>query len=248
MRPQANCFTLWPSPWSKKDNGLLSLGETLPRGLYALVWRISSNDQVWLCIMSGLIAVLNTVPIEIQRRVVDHSLKEASFRALALFVAAYACAVLLQGALKLLFNVYRSWVSEHAVQGIRSLINRSDCNEVPVASAKAAGEGTTISMIVAESEPIGGFVGESISEPLLQGGIMIGVTGYFVFLQPLMSLVIAAVYLPQFVFVPLMQRAITKRAQARIATLRSPARRSSGRQTDTAEGRSRTLGSRASSS
>ena len=30
-------------------------------------------------------------------------------------------------------------------------------------------------MIVAEVEPIGGFVGESVSEPLLQVGIMLSV-------------------------------------------------------------------------
>jgi hypothetical protein len=32
-------------------------------------------------------------------------------------------------------------------------------------------------MIVAEVEPIGGFVGGSISEPLLQGGILLSVLG-----------------------------------------------------------------------
>jgi ABC-type multidrug transport system fused ATPase/permease subunit len=221
MISQAKSLNLWPSPWKAGDRGLSSFGHRLPRSLYALVWRISSTDQVWLCVLSGVIAVLNTVPIEIQRRVVDQSLKEGSFRALALLVLAYAGVVLLQGSLKLLFNVYRSWVSEHAVRSLRSLINRPVAEQSCVPIATATSDGTTISMVIAESEPIGGFVGESISEPLLQAGIMISVTGYLIVLQPLMSLVIAAVYLPQFVFVPLMQRAVTRRAQARIATLRS---------------------------
>ncbi|WP_375459253.1 hypothetical protein [uncultured Enterovirga sp.] len=76
-------------------------------------------------------------------------------------------------------------------------------------------------MIISESEPVGSFMGEAISEPLLQAGIMLSVSGYLVVLQPFMSLVIAAVFIPQLVFVPLMQRAITVRAEARIAALRS---------------------------
>ena len=44
--------------------------------------------------------------------------------------------------------------------------------------------------------------------------------GYMVYLQPAMALVVLAVLSPQFVFVPLMQRAINKRAAARIVILR----------------------------
>ena len=219
--PQATRFSLVPSPWRADDGGHSFLGEMLPRGFYGLVWRISGGDQVWLCVLSGSIAVLNTVPIEIQRRVVDRSLKEGSFRSLTMFVAAYASVVLLQGSLKLLFNIYRSWVSEHAIRSLRSFINRREGDKKHVPVATAASQGTEISMIIAESEPIGAFMGESISEPLLQAGIMVSVAGYLIALQPFMSLVIAAVFVPQFVFVPLMQHAITVRAEARIATLRS---------------------------
>jgi len=33
-------------------------------------------------------------------------------------------------------------------------------------------------MMIAEVEPIGGFVGASVSEPLLQGGILLSVLAY----------------------------------------------------------------------
>ena len=212
-------FSLWPTPWARDDGARALIGDALPRSLYGLVWRTSGGDQVWLCLMSAVIALLNTVPIEIQRRVINRSLKEGSFRSLTFFVMAYATAVLAQGSLKLLFNIYRSWVSEHAIRSLRSVINRTDG-----AGGKgwaADTQGTEISMIIAESEPIGAFMGESMSEPLMQGGIMISVVGYLIWLQPVMSLVIGAVFIPQFVFVPLMQRAVTVRAQARIAMLRS---------------------------
>ena len=73
-----------------------------------------------------------------------------------------------------------------------------------------------ISLVVAELDPVGQFVGSAVAEPMLQGGILLSVLGYMAYLQPLIALVVLAVLSPQFVFVPLMQRAINKRATARI--------------------------------
>jgi hypothetical protein len=75
-------------------------------------------------------------------------------------------------------------------------------------------------MILDESVPIGGFVGISVSEPLLQSGIMVSVIGYMVYLETYMALLSLLFLIPQLAFVPLMQRAINRRAEARIRTLR----------------------------
>ena len=219
--PRASTFSLWPTPWRTDHQGGFLHGTTLPQSYFALIWRISGGDQVWLCLLSVFVAVLNTVPIEIQRRVVDRSLKEGDFRSITFFVTAYAGVVILQGSCKLLYNIYRSWVSEHGVRSLRTFINRREEGTEHAEDATAAAQGTEISMIIAESEPIGAFMGESISELMLQGGTLVSVVGYLVVLQPAMSIVIAAVFVPQVIFVPLMQRAVTRRAQARISTLRS---------------------------
>jgi ABC-type bacteriocin/lantibiotic exporter with double-glycine peptidase domain len=58
-------------------------------------------------------------------------------------------------------------------------------------------------------------------QPLLQGGILVSVFGYLVFLDPKMALLNLAVFAPQLIFVPLMQSAINRRAKRRIATLRA---------------------------
>jgi ABC-type multidrug transport system fused ATPase/permease subunit len=63
-------------------------------------------------------------------------------------------------------------------------------------------------------------VGISISEPLLQGGLLLSVFGYMVYLNSLMAVVAFAVFTPQLVFVPLMQRAINRRVGTRIGVLR----------------------------
>ncbi len=75
-------------------------------------------------------------------------------------------------------------------------------------------------MIVAEVEPIGGFVGASVSEPLLQGGIIISVLAYMIHVDLWMAGTALALFLPQLVFVPLMQGATNRRAGARVRIIR----------------------------
>src|SRR5215471_6968537 len=75
-------------------------------------------------------------------------------------------------------------------------------------------------MIVAEVEPIGGFFGGSFSEPLLQGGILLSVLTYILHLDRWMAASAFALFVPQLVFVPLMQHAINRRAGARVWVLR----------------------------
>ena len=117
-------------------------------------------------------------------------------------------------------NIYRGWVSEMAVLDLRRVVARL----TPHAATRlnpGNSQGTEISMILSEVEPIGGFAGISISEPLLQTGVLVSVFGYLVFLQPMVALLCALAFSPQLVFVPLMQRAINRRSAQRIATLRS---------------------------
>ena len=59
-------------------------------------------------------------------------------------------------------------------------------------------------MIVGEVEPIGGFVGSSISEPLLQAGILLSVLSYIIHLDRWMAAAAFALFVPQLVFVPLL--------------------------------------------
>jgi ABC-type bacteriocin/lantibiotic exporter with double-glycine peptidase domain len=120
---------------------------------------------------------------------------------------------------KLFMNVYRARVSEATVRELRHGIGALT-SKVAMAEDRALAEGIEISMILSESEPIGGFTGISFSEPLLQGGILLSVFGYLAYLDPWMALLSLAVLSPQIVFVPLIQRAISQRAEARIRTLR----------------------------
>lgn len=181
------------------------------------VLQQSGIHQVALALLSVAVFALSAVPLELQRRIVNDAIGSGAVRSIFLLALAYAGVALLEQALKLALNVYRAWVSETAVRALRRTLHvqRAD---VAVASTEATG--VEIAMIVQEAEPIGGFVGISISEPLLQGGILASVIGYMIYLEPWMAVLCPLFFLPQLVFVPLMQWAINRRAEARIRTMR----------------------------
>jgi ABC-type multidrug transport system fused ATPase/permease subunit len=187
-----------------------SVADNLFRYVFAVSWR----HQIALVALTVITFLLEIVPLEIQRRVVNTLVKERPFQLVIALCAAYAGAVLIQGATKLGLNVYRGWVGENATRDLRRhVIGYSRTAQAVGLGPEARGIGAA--MIVAEVEPIGGFVGSSLSEPLLQAGILLSVLAYIVHLDRWMAAAALAFFLPQLVFVPLMQGAINRRANAR---------------------------------
>lgn len=192
----------------------------LPRTLSGYIWRRGGVHQAALCLLAIAVFLLSAVPLEIQRRLVDDAIRSGTgHRVIILLALVYFGVAVLEGGLKLVMNLYRAWVSEHTVRDLRRTISRqidSDTRALHTADA----EGVEIAVVLSETEPVGGFIGLSVSEPLLQAGVLASVFGYMVYLQPHMALLCLLVFSPQIVFVPLMQHAINRRAAKRIQTLR----------------------------
>jgi ABC-type multidrug transport system fused ATPase/permease subunit len=192
----------------------------MPQTLASFVARFSGWHQLALAAMSIVVFLLETAPLELQRRIVNDAFKGGNYRTILILSLTYAALALGQGLLKLAMNIYRSWVGEKAVRSLRLTV-QTLARHLSSDRAGAEAVGVETSMMLAETDPIGAFVGVYLSEPLLQGGILLTVFGYMVFLQPSMALVALVVFAPQLVFVPLMQWAINRRVSARIATLRA---------------------------
>jgi len=185
----------------------------------SFIWRISGRHQISLAILSVVVFGLTAAPLEIQRRVVNDAFKGGEFSTILLLAGIYLAVSLTSGLTKLALNVYRNRVGENVVRELRTSIDQRISIDATKQKAAEA-EGVEMSLIVAESEPVGQFVGSAASEVTLQGGILLTILGYLIYLQPIMALLVLAVLSPQFVFVPLIQSAINKRVAARIVILR----------------------------
>ncbi|MGC2413686.1 MAG: hypothetical protein WA459_13455 [Stellaceae bacterium] len=191
----------------------------MPGSIYRYVLTTSGWHQLGLVGLTIAVFLLEIVPLELQRRVVNDLVKDRDFWWIIELCGVYAGTVLVQGGTKLVLNIYRSWVSERATRDLRRRVH------VLVSSSSAASstleaEGVQASMIVAEVESIGGFVGESASEPLLQGGILLSVLAYMIHVDFWMAVTAFLLFVPQLVFVPLMQGAMNRRTRARVQIIR----------------------------
>jgi ABC-type bacteriocin/lantibiotic exporter with double-glycine peptidase domain len=185
----------------------------MPRTIMGYVLAFTAVHQAGLALLSIAVFGLSAVPLELQRRIVNGLTTKTGVETIFWLAVGYAGVALAEQSLKLTLNVYRGWVAESSVRRLRRRI----CAIAPGPHTDSAqGTGVEIAMILDEAEPIGGFVGISVSEPLLQGGILVSVVGYMFVLQPQLALLGLAFFLPQTVFVPMLQRAINRRARARI--------------------------------
>jgi ABC-type multidrug transport system fused ATPase/permease subunit len=191
----------------------------LPRSIFRYVLGTSGFHQLLLLALTVSVFLLEVVPLELQRRIVNDLVKHRPYSWVVGLCAVYAGTVLVQGGTKLALNIYRGWVGERAKRDLRRRVHTFV--ETPGAAPPAVeAQGIAVSMIVAEVEPIGGFVGESVSEPLLQVGIMLSVLAYLIHIDPWMALAAFGLFIPQLVFVPLLQSAVNRRTGARIQVLR----------------------------
>ncbi|WP_342235287.1 ABC transporter ATP-binding protein [Inquilinus sp. OTU3971] len=188
----------------------------MPQGLFRYIWRVSARDQILLSLLAVMVFLLDLAPLELQRRIVNGALQKHALEQLIQLSLLYVGVVLAQGGLKLFLNVYRGSVTEAANRRLRLQLSPSGRDGEP----DARKEGIDISIIVSEVEAVGGFIGASVSEAVLNGGLLIAVFGYMVVLQPWMAAVAAVLFLPQFLFIPFLQRAINQRAEQRIQVLR----------------------------
>lgn len=195
-----------------------ALRSTPREGLFRYIARTCWAHQIPLVTVTIVVFLLEVVPLELQRRIVDHVVKNRSYSAVVWLCAVYVAAVLMQGSTKLGLNVYRAWVGERAKRELRRRICGTVCT--PMSPPESEMQGTAVAMIVAEVEPVGGFIGESVSEPLLQGGILVTVIAYIMHLDVWMGVAALVLFVPQLVFVPLMQHAMNRRTAARVWLLR----------------------------
>ena len=185
----------------------------MPQTILGYVLRYTGRHQIGLALLSIAVFLLSTAPLELQRRIVNDLAHKGSYSAILWLAATYAAVSLAEQLLKLTLNIYRGWVAESTVRALRRRVL-----EVEVDGDMAAG--VEIALILEEAEPIGGFAALSVSEPLLQGGILASVIGYMFFLQPSLALLGLAFFIPQTLFVPLLQSAINRRARERILVKR----------------------------
>src|SRR5208282_24467 len=95
----------------------------MPRNIFRYVLETSGLHQLFLALLTVGVFLLEVVPLELQRRIVDGLVKHRDFWLIIVLCAVYAGVVVLQGGTKLVLNIYRSWVGERATRDLRRRVH-----------------------------------------------------------------------------------------------------------------------------
>lgn len=127
--------------------------------------------------------------------------------------------VLLNGAIKYVLNVYRGAVGERMLRRLRyELFGR--VLRFPLPRFKRLSQGEVIPVITAETEPLGGFIGEAFALPAFQGGMLLTYL-FFIFNQDLLlGAAATALYPLQMYVIPKLQRRVNLLGKQRVLAAR----------------------------
>ncbi|WP_282120775.1 cyclic nucleotide-binding domain-containing protein [Ruegeria atlantica] len=199
--------------------------------MFQFIWKYSKRDQLILLAVTSTLFPLLYLTLELPKRIINdaigaaspvvdvwgYSLPQTTF--LIILCIGFLIAVLAHGLMKMRINTMKGVLSERMLRRFRYvLISRA--LRFPQPYFERVSQGELVSMVTAESEPMGGLMGDAISQPVLQAGQMITILS-FLFLQSFWFGLAAVALIPlQAWLIPKLQRQINLLNKKRIQEVR----------------------------
>ncbi len=127
--------------------------------------------------------------------------------------------VLVNGAFKMRINTFKGIIGERMVRRLRYQLIDQLLSFPPVKFQRIS-QGEIISTITAETEPLAGFIGDSLAQPLFQGGTMLTILIFMFMQDPILGLVAISMIPLQAYIIPKMQKKLNLLKKQRVAVVR----------------------------
>ncbi|MDF2810163.1 MAG: hypothetical protein K0S56_1194 [Microvirga sp.] len=210
-------------PWD--DSNHENAASSVSAGFYRRIWQISAPTQIVLIGLSIAVSVLAAAPLHFQRELVNGLTYGISLSELLILGGQYALTILLTIILKGVLKYRSARLGESIVRRIRRRIFSDYARDRRDGAPSRFTPGTLVSMLTAEAEGVGHFVGEAIAAPLVQIGTLCSVLLYIGAGEPILGLFIFAVVAPQVVIIAVVQKPMNGLVRTRLELLRTSADR-----------------------
>jgi ABC-type multidrug transport system fused ATPase/permease subunit len=204
----------------------------MERSLFRYILQHTWRNQVLLLIVTAFSFPLIYINLAIPKEIVNNAISGKHIPKTLLGIdvtqVSYLMAlsflllalITLNGIIKYWLNVYSGVIGERTMRRLRHSLYQQVLR-FPLPQFKSMSAGEIIPMIVAETDPIGGFIGESISLPAFQGGLLATYL-IFIFMQDFwLGLAAIALYPPQVFLIPRLQKKINLLSKERVQTARA---------------------------
>ena len=198
----------------------------MERSLFRYIFKHTWRNQVLLLIVTAISFPLIYVNLAIPKEIVNNAItgtpipktdarasRSTHVSYLMMLSFLLLALITLNGVIKYWLNVYSGVIGERALRRLRHDLYQQVLR-FPLPQFKTMSSGEIIPMVVAETDPIGGFIGESISLPAFQGGLLLTYM-VFIFMQDFwLGLAAIALYPPQVWLIPKLQKKINQLVEA----------------------------------
>ena len=204
----------------------------LDSSIFKFIIRHSKAEQIFVTVMTGIMFPILYYTLELPKIIINEAIGGTEFPTDILGVEfsqvefllalcfSFLALVLISGGLKYYVNVYRGRLGERMLRRLRFELY-SRVLRFPLPHFKKLSSGEIIPMITAEVEPLGGFIGDALALPTLQGGTLVTYMA-FIFIQDFwLGMAAISLYPFQIYLIPKLQKKVNALAKIRVRTVRS---------------------------
>ena len=203
----------------------------MEKTIYGFVFRHSLPQQLFLLALTVASFPVLYVSLELPKQIINDAIGGEGFprsllglelgqiEYLMVLSFAFLGLVLLNGAFKFAINTGKGRLGERLLRRLRyDLYSRLLRFPLPV--FKRTGQGEIIPMVTQEVEPLGGFMGDALAQPVYQLGILVTIGAFMLIQEPILGLAALALYPFQMYAIPKLQRRVTALAKERVQHVR----------------------------
>ncbi|WP_020680316.1 ABC transporter transmembrane domain-containing protein [Marinobacterium rhizophilum] len=203
----------------------------MDKSIVRFILRYSLPQQIRLLLMTFCSFPLLYVSLELPKIIINDAIGDAAnlkqFFDITLEPMYYLlglCALLLtliliNGLVKMYINTYKGIVGERLVRRLRYQLVERILRFQP-RRFQMVSQGELISTVTAETEPLAGFIGDSIALPAFQGGTMLTILLFMFMQDPILGFASILLIPLQIVIIPRLQRKINLLKKERVRTVR----------------------------
>lgn len=201
-------------------------------GIFEFVLRYSKRQQLFLLAVTAISFPFLYMSFDLPKTIINEAIAGTEFPQtlfgvdleqipyLWVLCVIFLSLVLINGVFKLWINIYRGALGERMLRRLRyqlvELVMR-----FPLPHFRNVSQGEVVSIITTETEPLGGFIGESLSLPAFQGGTLLTILAFMFVQDWALGLAAIALYPIQMYAIPKLQRQVNLLAKERVAKVRN---------------------------
>ncbi|MFP8967597.1 ABC transporter transmembrane domain-containing protein [Pokkaliibacter sp. CJK22405] len=199
--------------------------------IFRYILKHTKRDQVIILLLTVASLPFMYATLEVPKKIINDAIGGANIpdqilgfpmeqiTYLVVLCVVFLVLVIINGVMKYILNVYRGVVGERMLRRLRFELF-GQMLRFPLPHYKKISQGEMLPILISETEPIGGFVGEAFALPAFQGGMLLTYI-FFIFNQSIwLGLLATALYPFQFWLIPKLQAVVNRLAKERVLTVR----------------------------